>query len=131
VSMPLTMALGLPLPVPPRTPSPPPEDEQTVGLGLDGGSMVQTELIYDPNALSPMGGPYTPRFGSMAGAMSASPLSSGSSMMSMDSFDVGGTQNRPPSSGNPFNFQTTTLSKSPIMKSVSAPGAYALYCIAD
>ncbi|KAI9760096.1 MAG: Endoplasmic reticulum zinc transporter [Geoglossum simile] len=109
------MASGLPLPVPPRTPSPPPEDEQTVGLGLYGGRTIQTDLVYDLNALSPMSGAYTPHFNSMAAAASQKP--SGSPMNILDSFDIGGTSNRPPSSGNPFNFQTTTLSKSPVMKS--------------
>src|SRR5947207_3186789 len=119
------MASGLPLPVPPRTPSPPPEDHYTAGLDLYGDQTVHTDLVYDPNALSPIGGAYDPGFNSIASNIGASPMSS-NMMKTVDSFDVGGTSSRPHSSGNPFNFQTTTLSKSPVMKSVSSPNTNTL-----
>ncbi|KAH0547570.1 hypothetical protein FGG08_000295 [Glutinoglossum americanum] len=110
------MASGLPLPVPPRTPTPPPEDQYTASPDLNGSPPMHADPIYDPNALSPIVGSFDLRFNSMASAMSASP-SSVNTMKAVDGFDVGGTSNRPASSGNPFNFQTTTLSKSPVIKS--------------
>lgn len=110
------MASGLPLPIPPRTPSPP-DDQYTASLDQNDG---QTDLVYDPNALLPVAGAYDPRFNSITSAMSSSPMS-GNMMKTIDGFDIGGMSNHPPNSGNPFNFQTTTLSKSPVIKSVSSP----------
>ncbi|KAI9860744.1 MAG: Endoplasmic reticulum zinc transporter [Trichoglossum hirsutum] len=106
------MASGLPLPIPPRTPSPP-DDQYTASLDQNDG---QTDLVYDPNALLPVAGAYDPRFNSITSAMSSSPMS-GNMMKTIDGFDIGGMSNHPPNSGNPFNFQTTTLSKSPVIKS--------------
>jgi hypothetical protein len=106
------MASTTPIPAPPGTPTPPPEEESCEsGLGLDGiPYATPREILYDPNCLSPADP--NGHFGSMSANM-ISPAGADSvySPMSMDSGKS--------DASNPFNFQTTTLAKSPITKSVN------------
>jgi hypothetical protein len=105
------MASTMPLPAPPRTPTPPP-DESTAqsGLGLDGiPYATAAELLYDSNSLSPADP--NAHFGSMSANM-VSPASA-STVYSPLSLDTGKND-----ISSPFNFQTTTLAKSPVIKSV-------------
>jgi Co/Zn/Cd efflux system component len=105
------MASTMPIPAPPRTPTPPPDDgSPQSGLGLDGiPYATTTEDLYDPNSLSPADP--NAHFGSMSANM-VSPASTNSvyNTMSLGSgkSDV----------SSPFNFQTATLAKSPVVKSV-------------
>ncbi len=105
------MASSMPIPAPPRTPTPPPEEiAHPGGLGLDGIPYATTgEVLYDPNSLSPADP--DAHFGSMSANM-ISPAT-GSSVFTSTSLESG--KGEPPS---PFNFQTTTLAKSPVVKSV-------------
>ena len=121
-----TMATSLPIPAPPRTPTPPLDDEyQTAGLGLVGVMTSPTKTAFDPNTLSPMFENFPlGRYGALGSAMAspANPLSptSTNSVYSPMSVDSAGN----PTSGSgedlrgPFNFQTTTLAKSPVARSV-------------
>lgn len=101
----------MPVPAPPRTPTPPlDESAPQSGQGLDGiPHATATEILYDPNSLSPADP--NAHFGSMSANM-VSPAGANSvySPMSLD----GGKNDIP----SPFNFQTTTLAKSPVVKSV-------------
>ncbi|KAI9716275.1 MAG: hypothetical protein M1812_005500 [Candelaria pacifica] len=112
------MASELPIPLPPGTPTPPPEDRHMAGLGLDGVPQPSPSRIsFDPNALSPMRENYPSQFGSMSSTIPLSPVSnnSGNSPASIDG-SVDSHVNE--SARNPFNFQTTTLAKSPMANSM-------------
>jgi hypothetical protein len=122
------MASTLPIPLPPRTPTPPSpglQEPDMAGLGLEGVSQDSpAKVTFDPNSLSPMSESF--RFNYMNSAMvspaDTNPLSPAStnshySGMSVDSAGNPRTGSSDEGSG-PFNFQTTTLSKSPIAKSV-------------
>lgn len=94
--------------------------EHPSGLGMAAIQYPSpASVTFDPNALSPASQQFTTRFGSMASPL-ASPASTYSSM-SVDS-------NGEPKSGrseegamSPFNFQTTTMAKSPVIKQVRPP----------
>ncbi len=105
------MASSMPVPAPPRTPTPPPDENPPEnGLGLDGiPHATATEILCDPNSLSPADP--NAHFGSMSANM-VSPAG-GSSVYSPLSLDSGKCD-----ISSPFNFQTTTLAKSPVVKSV-------------
>ncbi|KAI9837301.1 MAG: hypothetical protein M1819_000375 [Sarea resinae] len=130
------MASNLPLPVPPRTPTPPPDDHDhqyadSTGLGLEGFAQPSpAKVSFDPNALSPLDDNYASRsFGSMSSAMASpasntlSPARSGSLYSPMNGTDSTGATPKASSASaaevarNPFNFQTTTIAKSPVAKS--------------
>lgn len=102
----------MPIPAPPRTPTPPSDDGSPQGgLGLDGIPYATTsEVFYDPNSLSPADP--DAHFGSMSATMISS--ASGSSGYGAGSMDSGKSDG-----SGPFNFQTTTLAKTPVIKSVS------------
>lgn len=106
----------MPIPDPPRTPTPPPEEiAHSGGLGLEGIPYATTgEILYDPNSLSPADP--NAHFGSMSANMiSPATGNSAHTAMSMDN----GKSDAP----SPFNFQTTTLAKSPVVKSVRSSSA--------
>ena len=120
------MSNGFPIPDPPRTPTPPPEDEsQTAGLGLEGVMTSPRKVSFDPNALSPMVENFPiGRFGSMASATTSpgNPLSPASTNSIYSPMSVDSAGNPKSMSGEdvkePFNFQTMTLAKSPVARSV-------------
>lgn len=105
------MSSTMQVPAPPREPTPPPDQSSpSSGLGLDSIPYATTsEILYDPNSLSPADP--NARFGSMSANM-ASPANSNSVYSSL-SLDTGKSD-----ASSPFNFQTTTLAKSPVVKSV-------------
>lgn len=92
------MASKLPIPQPPRTPTPPPDDSPVL---IDAG-----EIPHDPTSLSPRVLQNGPPSGRLF-AFDVSPVSpTFPSSLSSD-----GT-------AGPFNFQPTTMAKSPVIKSV-------------
>ena len=105
------MASMMPILAPPRTPTPPSDENSPQGgLGLDGIPYASTsEVLYDPNSLSPADP--DAHFGSMSANM-ISPASGSSGYRAM-SVDSGKSD-----ASSPFNFQTTTLAKTPVIKSV-------------
>lgn len=127
------MATTLPIPAPPRTPTPPPEDEfQTAGLGLDGVTTSPMKSSFDPNALSPMVENFpVGRYGTLGSATPSpvNPLSPASTSSIYSSMSIDSAGNPKSGSGEdlqgPFNFQTTTLAKSPVARSV-CPHVWAL-----
>ncbi|KZF26749.1 cation efflux family protein family [Xylona heveae TC161] len=123
------MASSLPIPVPPKTPTPPPdedefqqqqqEQQQSLGLGLEGLPPNSSSTVsYDPNTLSPMNWTFPGRLGSLPSpANTFSPASTAtaySPMTGENAISVNGSNGIPRS---PFNFQTTTLARSPVAKS--------------
>ena len=128
------MASSMPLPIPPRTPTPPPEDlveistasTAVTGLGLDGVSTSTvsspTKHSFEPDALSPMreNFPTTAyRNSSITSHLSSSSANSPTIPFSPPapySPHDSGTFLPAPSADSPFNFQSTTLSKSPITR---------------
>jgi hypothetical protein len=103
----------MPIPAPPRTPTPPPDESfPQSGLGLDGiPHATVAEILYDPNSLSPADP--NAHFGSMSANM-VSPAGA-NSVYSATSTDGGKSD-----ASSPFNFQTATLAKSTVVKSVRA-----------
>ena len=131
------MASNLPIPAPPRTPTPPPEDDyqENSGMGIDGYLNSPAKSTFDPNSLSPMDENFPiGRYGSApsfppssAASGSSNPLSpidpnvsAPYSPMSLDSAGSAGSVMTENSKGV-FKFQPTSLSTSPIAKSVSLP----------
>lgn len=134
------MASHLPIPAPPRTPTPPPDDgqptgDQLYGLGLEEYLASPAQSNFDPNSLSPMDENYQSgrRYGASARALTTNPL--GLSPMT-DSSSLHSTVSIESSSGSQpntgalvektdgkgmFNFQPTSLAKSPVSKSVCFP----------
>ena len=132
------MASNLPIPAPPRTPTPPPEDDDSNqgngGMGPDGYLNSPAKATFDPNSLSPMGENFpTGRYGStpafpLQSATFPNPLgptdtnaSSQYSPMSLDSPGSAGSAGSvlQENAKGVFKFQPTSLSTSPIAKSVS------------
>ena len=135
------MASHLPIPAPPRTPTPPSDDDhqppgdQIHGSPLEGFLISPARSSFDPNSLSPMDENYTSgrRYGATTRGLTAnplgiSPMTDSSSLYSAFSIESGsGSQ---PNSGalvektdgkGMFNFQPTSLAKSPVSKSVRFP----------
>ncbi|CAD6443826.1 7c2a9f1b-30a0-44d1-bd42-32380b148903 [Sclerotinia trifoliorum] len=111
------MAASLPIPAPPRTPTPPTPIPQQQGSFAwdnhnDTSRTVHSEILLDPNALSPAISS-TGRFGSMRTPMSPP------SGFSSPNLQPDGMMSVPPTRGdaNPFNFQTQTIKDAPIAKS--------------
>lgn len=133
------MASHLPIPAPPRTPTPPPDDgqpgDQIYGLGLEEYLTFPARSTFDPNTLSPMDENYQSgrRYGANARGLTANPL--GMSPMTDSSslysaFSIESSSASQPNTGalvektdgkGMFNFQPTSLAKSPVSKSVCLP----------
>ena len=113
------MASNLPIIEAPQSPSPPPDEDGNSGLGVSNVAQAAPATItFDPNALSPVSQHF--QFGSMSASIS-SPASIYSSM-SVDS--AGNSKSgRSEDGSGPFNFQPTTLAKSPVIKSVRTPSS--------
>lgn len=84
-----------------------------------------TKTSFDPNALSPMSENFpVGRYGTLGSAMAspADPLSPNSTNSGYSPMSVDGVSNSRSGSGEdlrgPFNFQTTTLARSPVARSV-------------
>lgn len=133
------MASHLPIPAPPRTPTPPPDDDQPPGdqihgLGLEGFLISPARSAFDPNSLSPMDENYTSgrRYGARGlttHSLGLSPMTDSSSLHSAFSIESGSSGSQPNSGAlvektdgkGMFNFQPTSLAKSPVSKSVRFP----------
>ena len=121
------MAYNFPIPAPPRTPTPPLEDLTVAGLSFDRMLHSPMKLDFDPHSLSPMdeNSPVSPGHYTDSEPLSAVPSMNFNPLSPMDpnslyspvSIDSAGSQNNGEGKG-PFNFQPTSLSKSPITKSV-------------
>ncbi len=120
------MAFTLPIPAPPGTPTPPPEDqpggEHVLGLGLDGFLNSPARSTFDPSSLSPLDQTFqAERYGSMKPSpnpVNSADASSSHGRISTDS--PGGQSGTMMEDGKGvFQFQPTTLAKSPVSKSVS------------
>lgn len=109
------MASTLPLPVPPRTPTPPADDD-----AHQNATQSKQGVSVDRDALSPLREPF-PKSASMEpnGYDRLSPtkksftLSPGIAESPTKNASINST------SAGPFNFDTTVMAKSPVMKSVS------------
>ncbi|KAF7594678.1 Endoplasmic reticulum zinc transporter [Aspergillus hancockii] len=104
------MASNLPIPRPPRTPTPPPDDPSTTpdDSGLSG---------HDKNSLSPLVDTVPPLRNSSIAEDSTrlSPTRAAFNLSPSDNAPQNGQGDN--GSAGPFNFQTTTMAKSPVVKS--------------
>jgi hypothetical protein len=112
-------ASSMPIPVPPRTPTPPMDEQLNNGLGLEGvASATPPRVTYNRNNLSPNKPDHPAGY---LGGMSA-PLTSSNFdtfYTPLTSNNRGGSQSARSDDGSgPFNFEPTTLAKSPVAKSV-------------
>lgn len=131
------MASHLPIPAPPRTPTPPSDDgqptgDQLYGLGLEEYLTSPAQSTFDPNSLSPMDENYqsgrrygAPARGLTTNPLGLSPMTDSSSLHS--AFSIESSSGSQPNTGalvektdgqGMFNFQPTSLAKSPVSKSV-------------
>lgn len=100
------MAGNMPIPLPPRTPTPPPDEPSSPAKQIPA---FDPEAPFDPNTLSPHHA--EPLF-------MANPASYFSpSTPERQSVSAGANNG----DNGPFNFQPSTLAKSPVIKSVSGP----------
>lgn len=108
------MASNLPIPRPPRTPTPPPDDPTSV---TDGQPLRGFAATYDKDTLSPMADHFSQNGLNVEDGDRLSPTRSSFKLSPTDvSVQSGASDN---GSAGPFNFQTTTMAKGPVMKSVS------------
>lgn len=103
------MASNMPLPVPPRTPTPPPDDPPSASV------IPSQELGRD--TLSPLVESFaSPRNPSASEDPDRLSPTKASFNLSVDAAQPNGQSDNV--SSGPFNFQTTTMAKSPVVKSV-------------
>lgn len=119
------MSFTLPIPAPPRTPTPPPEDqpqgEPVVGLGLDGFLNSPIKATFDSGSLSPLDETFhAARYGSMGPPPNPLHSIDTNSLYGRMSIDSAGSQSSTMMEDGKgvFQFQPTTLAKSPASKSV-------------
>lgn len=111
------MASNLPLPLPPRTPTPPADDEHAPqinsGILIDRNSLSPLKASFPKgimndesrDTLSPTKSSFNPSFNlATSPEYAETPIENGSGE---------------PSPAEPFNFNTTVMAKSPVIKSVS------------
>ncbi|KAL4899502.1 hypothetical protein BDW74DRAFT_163271 [Aspergillus multicolor] len=101
------MASNMPLPIPPRTPTPPPDDPNS--------AFVFPSHPQDRDTLSPLVESFPHRNGSDAEDRNRLSPTRGSFNLSPDTAQQNGQTDN--ASSGPFNFQTTTMAKSPVVKS--------------
>ncbi|GIK04485.1 endoplasmic reticulum zinc transporter [Aspergillus viridinutans] len=109
------MASKLPIPRPPRTPTPPSDDPTSV---TDGQPRRGFAVSYDKDALSPLS-PMVDNFSQNGSNVEdrdrLSPTRSSFKLSPTDGSVQSGASDH--GSAGPFNFQTTTMAKGPVMKS--------------
>lgn len=110
------MASSLPIPIPPRTPTPPPDDPPNVPALSEATSYEH----LNTSRLSPLVDTFPPpRSPSDAGSRDRlSPTKSSFGPSPVEAVPENGLYE---DGSGPFNFQTVTLAKSPVGKSVSLP----------
>lgn len=112
------MAANLPIPLPPRTPTPPSDD--AASNDADPGT-TPAITSHDPDTLTPLTGTLAVPHSS-PDVQTGDFLSPTKVSFSPNSLNDGATSPATPediASPGPFNFKTTVLAKSPVMKSVS------------
>lgn len=105
------MASNLPIPIPPRTPTPPPDDPPSTSS--------QSPRLQDKDSLSPLRDTFPNLRGSLdpSDANRLSPTRAGFNLSPADALQPSDQSDN--ASAGPFNFKTTTMAKSPVVKSVS------------
>lgn len=110
------MASNLPIPIPPRTPTPPPDDPP-------GAPMPSEATLYEQqntSRLSPLVDTFPPpRSPSDAGSRGR--LSPTKSSFGPSPVEAAAQDGSYDDGSGPFNFNTVTLAKSPVGKSVCWP----------
>ncbi|KAF7161572.1 hypothetical protein CNMCM5623_007107 [Aspergillus felis] len=108
------MASNLPIPRPPRTPTPPSDDPTSTSV-TDGQPQRGFDVSFDKDALSPMVEKFSQNGSNVEDRDRLSPTRSSFKLSPTDgSVQSGASDN---GSAGPFNFQTTTMAKGPVMKS--------------
>lgn len=113
-------ASSMPIPRPPGTPTPPMEEAVGRGRGNEGiASPTPARVAYNPNNLSPIRPDHPSGCfgGGMSAALSSSTTPSFYSPLTRSSRRDSQSARSDDGSG-PFNFEPTTLAKSPMAKSV-------------
>ncbi|KAL2803280.1 cation efflux family-domain-containing protein [Aspergillus granulosus] len=100
------MASDLPLPVPPRTPTPPPDDSPSTS--------VYPSYAVDRNALSPLVDSFPSSLRDTSESDDRNHLSPTRASFNLSTDSAQQSDN---GSSGPFNFKTTTMAKSPVVKS--------------
>jgi hypothetical protein len=118
--LPDAMASNLPIPRPPRTPTPPPDDPKSV---TDSQPQRGLAVSYDKDTLSPMVDNFSQNESNEEDRDRLSPTRSSFKLSPTDGAVQSGASDN--GSAGPFNFQTTSMAKGPVMKSVSA----CFYCV--
>ncbi|KAF4207167.1 hypothetical protein CNMCM8927_003738 [Aspergillus lentulus] len=106
------MASNLPIPRPPRTPTPPSDDLTSV---TDGQPQRGFAATYDKDTLSPMVDHFSQNGPNVEDRDRLSPTRSSFKLSPTDGSAQSGASDN--GSAGPFNFQTTTMAKGPVMKS--------------
>jgi hypothetical protein len=119
------MASNLPIPRPPRTPTPPSDDPTSV---TDGQPQRGFAATYDKDTLSPMVDHFSQNGSNVEDRDRLSPTRSSFKLNPTDGSVQSGAGDN--GSAGPFNFQTTTMAKGPVMKSVSACFNCSLWLVA-
>lgn len=106
------MASNLPLPLPPRTPTPPADDEHA--------SQINSGIPIDRNSLSPLKASFTKGIMDAEIRNTLSPTKSSFNLAtSPEDAETPIENGLGDTSAGPFNFNTTVMAKSPVIKSVS------------
>jgi hypothetical protein len=108
------MASNLPLPIPPRTPTPPPDDQHT--------STLNSGIPISRDSLSPLKASFSKGIMESESRGHLSPTKSSFNLATSPEdaetpIQNGSVETTP---AGPFNFDTTVMAKSPVVKSVSA-----------
>lgn len=119
------MASNLPIPLPPRTPTPPPDDPPSAP---DNSSRLGAQ---DKDSLSPLVDSFPPQRGSLntEGSNRLSPTRASFTLSPSDNVPQNSQGDN--GSAGPFNFKTTTMAKSPVVKSVSPSVLFRWNCIGN
>lgn len=106
------MASNLPLPLPPRTPTPPADDEYA--------SQINSGIPIDRNSLSPLKASFPKGIMDAESRDMLSPTNSSFNLATSPEDAETPIENGSGdmSSAGPFNFNTTVMAKSPVIKSV-------------
>lgn len=107
------MASNMPLPIPPRTPTPPADDSSY-------NAFANPRVTVDRDALSPLRETFSQSFSLESGSRDHLSPTKGSFNLGPGPAESTSEQNGSTDStpAGPFNFNTTVMAKSPVVKSV-------------
>jgi hypothetical protein len=107
------MASNLPLPIPPRTPTPPADDQHA--------SEISSGIPIDRDSLSPLNASFPKGVMDFGSKDRLSPTKSSFNLSPAPEDTVSPIENGASdmTAAGPFNFSTTVMAKSPVVKSVS------------